>query len=259
MAQCYDKMVSRLLPRYDWLQNELIELVFTDGAEDKFIVDLGGGSGILLDKILTRYPAARCCWVDYSDDFLAVAKRRLEKHGDQVRFVLCPLAEQWETQLPEAPGAICSMSAIHHLDSDGKKDLYARCNAILVPGGWFFNLDEMSTVYDDAYMNTLHYWVRHVDRAGRDVPEGLLGAYDAWQAQFKNWQARNIDNAHLPKVKGDDVHEGYVEQMQWLGVAGFVDVDLFVKFQLWSAIGGRKTATAATSQPDSCMIGGGLG
>ena len=27
MAECYDKMVSRLLPRYDWLQNELLELI----------------------------------------------------------------------------------------------------------------------------------------------------------------------------------------------------------------------------------------
>ena len=244
MAECYDKMVSRLLPRYDWLQNELIELVFADGAEDKLIVDLGAGSGILLDKILTRYPAARCCWVDYSDDFLAVAKRRLERHGDRVHFILCPLAEQWETQLPEAPDAICSMSAIHHLDSDGKQDLYARCNAVLALGGWFFNLDEMSTVYDDAYMNTLHYWVRHVDRAGRDVPEDMRGAYDAWQKQFKNWRVRNIDNVHKAKVKGDDVHESYLEQMQWLVDAGFVDVDLFVKSQLWSAIGGRKPASA---------------
>ena len=245
MAECYDKMVSRLLPRYDWLQNELIDLVFADGAEDKLIVDLGAGSGIFLAKILTRYSSARCCWVDYSDDFLAVAKRRLSEHGDRVRLILCPLAERWEAQLPEAPDAICSMSAIHHLDSDGKKELYARCNAVLAPGGWFFNLDEMSTLYGDAYMNTLHYWVRHVDRAGRDVPADLRSAYDAWRDQFKRWQARNIDNAHLPKVSGDDVHEGYVEQMQWLREAGFVDVDLFLKFQLWSAVGGRKARMAA--------------
>jgi hypothetical protein len=31
--------------------------------------------------------------------------------------------------------------------------------------------------------------------------------------------------------------------MEWLGDIGFVNVDLFVKFQLWSAIGGQKPAT----------------
>ena len=31
-----------------------------------------------------------------------------------------------------------------------------------------------------------------------------------------------------------------IEQMQWLRQTGFVEVDLFVKFQLWSLIGGRK-------------------
>jgi len=240
MAECYDRMVSYLLPRYDWLQNELIELVFADGSDDKFIVDLGAGSGIFLDKVLTRHPTVRCCWVDYSEDFLAVVERRLARYGKKVAFVLMPLTERWEDQLPEAPDVICSMSAIHHLESDQKKSLYARCYESLSSGGWFFNLDEMATIYDDAYMNTLHYWVRHVDRAGRDVPEDLHSACDAWQAQFKNWQVRNIDNAHLPKAGGDDIHEGYVEQMQWLREAGFVHIDLFLKFQLWSAIGGRR-------------------
>ena len=62
MAECYDTMVSRLLPRYDWLQNELIDLVLADGVDDKFIVDLGAGSGIFIERILKRFPASRCCW-----------------------------------------------------------------------------------------------------------------------------------------------------------------------------------------------------
>ena len=240
MALAYDRMVSYLLPRYDFLQNEMIDLIFVHSDANEFIVDLGAGSGIFIDKVLSRYAGARCCWVDYSQDFHKVAIKRLAHHGHRVQFVLSPLEELWESQLAEPPDAICSMSAIHHLGTNGKKELYRRCNTALKPCGWFFNLDEMTTVYNDAYMNTLKYWVRYVDYARPQVPKDMLNFYGAWQDKFKQWKIRNIEHAGQPKAKGDDVHEGYIEQMRWLREAGFVDVDLFVKFQLWSLIGGQK-------------------
>ncbi len=240
MAEAYDKMTSYLVPRYDAFQAELVELLFADGAEDKFIVDLGAGSGILLDKILARSGSARCCWVDYSEDFLAVAKGRLASHGDRVQYVLVPLEQSWQDQLADRPDAICSMSAIHHLTPADKKELYCRCHSLLKPGGWLFNFDEMSAESDDAYMNTLRYWVRYVERAKETVPDHLQPYCREWCERFESWQARNIDNANLPKQKGDDIHQGSHEQMHWLRETGFADVDLFVKFQLWSLIGGRK-------------------
>lgn len=47
-------------------------------------------------------------------------------------------------------------------------------------------------------------------------------------------------NRGQPKTAGDDIHEGYIEQMKWLREAGFVEVELFAKFQLWCVIGGHK-------------------
>ena len=245
MAIAYDKMASYLVPRYDFVQDELIGLLFADGVEDKFVVDLGAGSGILLDKVLERFPAARGCWVDHSQEFLSVARQRLAKYGRRVRFVLARLEGAWEDELAEAPDAICSMSAIHHLESADKRSLYARCFDRLRPGGWFFNADEMATVFPDAYINTLHYWLNHVERARQDVFESLAKHCRLWCEKFDKWRLRTVENAHLPKAAGDDIHQGYVEQMQWLGEIGFVNVDLFVKFQLWSLIGGQKHGASA--------------
>ncbi len=240
MAQTYDKMVSFMLPRCDWLRNELIGLLFADGREDKLIVDLGAGSGILLDMILARFPAAHGCWVDYSNDFGEIARNRLAQYSGRVAFIDSALESSWETQLAERPDAICSMSAIHHLETDEKRALYARCFDTLKPGGLFVNLDEMRTLYDESYIDTMQYWVDHCDGAHGDIPAELAEDYDSWQTRFAKWRMRNIDNADKPKAKGDDIHEGYVEQMQWLHAIGFESVDLFFKFQLWSAIGGHK-------------------
>lgn len=240
MAECYDRMAGYVVPRYDWLQNELIALLFADGVEDKLIVDLGAGSGILLDKILTRHPAARAVWVDFSDDFQAVARRRLARHGRRVQFALAPLENAWQDCLGEAPDAVVSMSAIHHLDTAGKRELYGRIFAVLRPGGWFYNVDETSTLYDDAYRNTLAYWVRHVDEIRQKVPPTLQEACGQFCEKFDGWKRRNLSGDQRAKVAGDDIHEDFLEQMRWLRQAGFAEVDLFLKFQLWSAFGGRK-------------------
>jgi len=240
MAECYDRMAGYLVPRYDWLQNELIALLFADGVEDKRIVDLGAGSGILLDKLLTRHPQARAVWVDFSGDFHTVARRRLARHGRRVEFVLARLEEPWQDRLGEAPHAVCSMSAIHHLEPAAKQELYARIRATLRPGGWFYNVDETATLYDDAYRNTLAYWARHVETTRRHVPPSLEADCRQWCATFERWKQRNMADPPPVKTAGDDIHDGYVQQMRWLRQAGFVEVDLFMKFQLWSAFGGRK-------------------
>ena len=46
-----------------------------------------------------------------------------------------------------------------------------------------------------------------------------------------------------PKTKSDDLHEDYASQLDWLHEVGFAHVDLFIKYHLWCAIGGRKIQT----------------
>jgi tRNA (cmo5U34)-methyltransferase len=239
MAECYDRMAPHLVPHYDLLQNEVIHLLATPTAP-KLIVDLGAGSGIFLEKILTRFPNSRAVWIDYSPDFLSVAQKRLAPVANRVQFIPSTLEDAWERQLPQSPDAICSMSAIHHLESPAKQNLYSRCFHALTPGGRFFNIDEMSTLHPDSYRNTLLRWVRHVDAATLQTPPDLLDYQKAWCARFKNWKARNISNISHPKQKGDDVHESFLDQLTWLRNIGFVEVDLVMKFHLWSTITGRK-------------------
>ena len=238
MAECYDRMTDYLVPRYHMLQDEVIALLLAGGPVG-LLIDLGAGSGIFIEKALRAAPSCRAIWVDYSDDFLAVARHRLAAYEGRVTFVLARLEDDWAARVSCRPDAIVSMSAIHHLDGQAKRRLYGRCFELLRPGGWFYNIDEMSTLFDDAYRRTLLYWLDHVERARLTVPQPLQEHCRAWCEKFRGWRKRNVDNRHLPKQPGDDIHEGYVEQMQGLSQAGFVNVDLFVKFQLWSAIGGQ--------------------
>jgi ubiquinone/menaquinone biosynthesis C-methylase UbiE len=240
MAADYDLMVPHLLPQYGFLQEEMIRQTGLAHLSHPRIVDLGAGSGLFIEKLLDRNPDAACWWVDSSAAFLEVARRRLERFGDRVRFMLCPFEEPWEKELGDPADCIFSMSAIHHLEHDEKRSLYRRCFEALGDGGWFVNTDEMKTLYDDAYLASLHHWVLHVDTSGGSIPAELQEQYRRWNAHFDRWKHRNIDRIDEPRSKGDDLHEGFVEQVRWLKEIGFVEVDVFVKYRLWCSIGGRK-------------------
>ena len=245
MAEMYDHMCRSLVPKYDFLQDEVLDLLAIAPDEQAVFVDLGAGSGILLEKVLTRWPQATCYWVDYSQDFQQVARKRFERQkparfGDRVEYILSPIEADWGSQIGGPADAILSMSAIHHLQEDEKKALYRRCLEMLKPGGWFFNIDEMKTMYKDAYLSSMRLWVQHVQEMGQKLPAERQADYARWKEKFDNWELRNVVNVDEAKTKGDDIHQSFTSQVDWLRECGFENADIFIKYHLWCAIGGRK-------------------
>jgi len=244
MAEVYDRMAPTLTPQYGYLQNEALKILAIAETPSPLVVDLGAGSGIFLEKAMESNSQARCHWVDFSDDFLKVAKQRLKRFGDRVTFTICAIQDDWESAIGEKADAIFSMSAIHHLESERKKTLYRRCHEALKPGGWFVNADEMATPDRNAYLQNLRFWADFVDRAEGKIPRAEMHYYSQWKVHFDGWKRRNIDNFGASKTEGDDIHDDFCEQTTWLKDSGFVDADLFVKYRLWCVIGGKKADKA---------------
>ncbi len=249
MAETYDKMCQLLVPQYDFLQNEVLKIVPFRKDEKLIVIDLGAGSGIFLEKILIMYPRIKCYWIDYSQDFLAVAKRKLRRFKTRVEYILSPIEEEWEEKIVEKVDLIFSMSAIHHLENKEKQKLYRKCYNTLKEYGWFFNIDEMKTIYKDAYLSSLHFWIDHVENSKTKITEEELPFYNKWKTHFDNWRLRNVDNIDRPKAKGDDIHQEFLQQIDWLKEIGFMNVNLFIKYHLWCVIGGQRPPMP-TKKPD---------
>jgi len=203
-------------------------------------LDLGAGSGILIEKVLKEFPDSTCYYLDYSEDFMSVAKEKLEKYHDCVTYIKSDFGDDWESKITRNINVITSMSAIHHLPNANKKKLYEKCYNVLEDEGWFFNIDEMKTTSEDAHLKNLHYWVYHAQKQKNTLPEDLIDSYNEWMEKFDSWKERNINNAHLPKQEGDDIHESFLAQLDWLNEIGFQETDIFCKYFLWGMIGGKK-------------------
>jgi SAM-dependent methyltransferase len=236
-ARAYDAAAPMIHPLYDEVQWRILELLAekADASESFLLVDLGGGSGRLVEKVLERLANARAVLVDQSAAFLAIASERLARFGDRARLVEKRLQDDWAAEFPEAPQAIVSTSAIHHLVADEKQQLYAKCFAALAPGGTFINGDEFRPADDAEFLARLHRWDAHMKSA---LAEGRIPA--SFQATHEHWYARNIRDFGVPHKSGDDCQETAEVQEQYLREAGFMEVNTRWQHEMWGLLVGRR-------------------
>jgi tRNA (cmo5U34)-methyltransferase len=230
-AVAYDQAAERVHPFYLQLQDAILrELSFPLDAE-LLVVDMGGGSGRLVERILDKWPKSRGLVLDQSGPFLALAERRLARFGSRASCVQARLQDDWLSLLPTPPAAIISMSAIHHLDPREKQTFYQRCFAALPPGGRLLNGDELRPDDDAQYLPLLREWVAMWESGIADgsIPPGI-------HAALRGWEDRNVIRFGQPQQSGDDCHETAAAQLDYFRQAGFAETKLLWHEKLWGLL-----------------------
>ena len=76
-AHQYDAEVRKVIPFYDAIQNETLDLVRSVAGEPALWVDTGAGTGALVERALAAFPRTRFVLADPSEAMLAQARLRL--------------------------------------------------------------------------------------------------------------------------------------------------------------------------------------
>jgi len=128
-ASTYTQDIRTDVAAYDVLQDEVARAT---GHGLGRILDLGTGTGETARRVLARHPDASLIGIDENAQMLAAARSALPPE----RVKLC--AGRIEEPLPEGPfDLVTSALCVHHLDGQGKAELFARVRDVLVPGGLF--------------------------------------------------------------------------------------------------------------------------
>ena len=108
-------------------------------------VDLACGPGSISQRLLNRFPEARCIAVDMDPVMLALGQGALGTSGGRLRWVEADIAlQRWLEKLAEpAVDVVLSTTALHWLDSPQLVRLYRDLGALIRPGGVFLNGDNM--------------------------------------------------------------------------------------------------------------------
>ncbi len=179
--------LSREIPHRRIAEELLLEAL--PERVDRFL-DLGTGDGRLIGLVRECHPEARAIGIDSSEPMLERAGERLGgDRGIELRGhdLASPLAE------PGPFDAVVSGLAIHHLEDERKRALFAEVHDLLAPGGVFASLDLVSSATPQ-----LHERFRREIGRVEDDPSDRLADLAA--------------------------------QMGWLRGAGFGDVDCHFKW-----------------------------
>lgn len=125
----YLELMHAELPGYEELQDEVARAA--SGLEPADVLELGTGTGETAERIRRLHPEARLTGIDSSPYMLAAARARL---GQDPLLIVARL----EDPLPPGPyDLVFSALSVHHLDGEGKRDLFRRVARLLRPGGRF--------------------------------------------------------------------------------------------------------------------------
>ena len=131
-SRTYLAMIRGDVSRYDELQEETVRA--SEGVAASRILELGTGTGETTKRMLSAHRGAAFIGIDRSDVMLAIARKTLPEADLRV--------QRLEDSLPAGPfDLVFSALAVHHLDANGKQDLFGRVAASLVPGGRFVLAD----------------------------------------------------------------------------------------------------------------------
>jgi tRNA (cmo5U34)-methyltransferase len=115
------------VPDYERLQDET---VLATGIDARRVLELGTGTGETARRMLMRHPAARVLGIDASPEMLGYARAVLPVERVELR------GARLQDSLPDGPfDLVVSVLTVHHLDGDGKADLFRRIAGLLPPGG----------------------------------------------------------------------------------------------------------------------------
>jgi tRNA (cmo5U34)-methyltransferase len=196
---------------------------------EKFI-DLGCGDGILGAAILGEFPSSRGVLVDFSEPMLQQAREQLKEYSNQLTFLSLDYGNPAWTNSVQARGpfdAIVSGYSIHHQPDARKRQIYEEIFSLLMPGGWFINIEHVSS---EAQLNIDLFEHHYVSaRYAMEQRDGGTRTIDQLAEEYKN-RPDKAANILAPTEL----------QCDWLRKIGYEEVDCYFRIYELAVFGGRR-------------------
>lgn len=215
LAQSYDSLIHRALPRYDEMIDQLVESL--PGSAGR-VLELGCGTGTLTVELARRYPAADLVYVDASREMLEATGARLAAAAPELRArgVLSRFEEL------AAGGAdvdlVVSSISMHHVADKGA--LYRLVFGHLRPGGAFHWADQLAAATPRLQSLLWERWLEFCRLPGNCSHEEIAGL--------------------LEHARAHDHYEPLAVHFRLLREAGFHGVDCLWRSLMWTVVTAEK-------------------
>lgn len=213
-AQDFDRIILKLIPHYPTMVRTLIDAIPFEKSSRLRVIDLGCGTGTVATHVLESFPNAHLTCLDFSENMLASAQKRLAPHP-MVNYVVSDLRYYtFDTKYD----VVVSSLAIHHLPTnEDKYNFYRRVYENLNPGGVFYNADVVLASNDFLQAVCMNEWRQFMTR---------------------NISAEEVENKWIPTYQQEDHPAKLTDQLAWLKDIGYADTDVIWRYFNFAVYGG---------------------
>jgi tRNA (cmo5U34)-methyltransferase len=225
----YDADMDVMHPNRHRMADVIAEVLAAHNVELGSVLDLGTGTGFLLQRLLSRFPGARAVAIDGARQMLVLARTRLGDFAERVDFRVGDFRDLADVcrGIPAAD-AVVSSFALHHLQPEAKSALARTAFAMLNPGGWFLNADLV--LAEDDYLEELIQRMR---------VRGIVHRAAGRDRRFLDEASTQAFLKQMEEKEGDQPQR-LASDLAMLAGAGFAHVTLFWRETREVVVGGAK-------------------
>ncbi len=213
MAESYDSLIRRAVPRYDEMLVRLVDYLPRYAFR---ILELGCGTGNLSLALAARFPEASLTFLDAAPEMLATTRARLERtHPASVgraRFVQS-VFEKINSGLGSFDLVTSSIS-LHHVAD--KESLYRNIRALVEPGGTFRFSDQLRGGSDAIHELNWRRWLEFC-------------------RESENCSEEEVTSL-LEHAAAHDHYTPLEEHFRLLRMAGFTNLDCVWRNLIWGIV-----------------------
>jgi tRNA (cmo5U34)-methyltransferase len=207
----YHAQRRRLVPSFDLFYGTAVDVLSLREGPIRRVLDLGAGTGLMGAAVMVRHPQVELVLVDGAKEMLEQARERLPTSA------ITTVVADMRYRLPDGPfDAVVSALAIHHLEDEDKRELFACVHTVLRPGGAFVNAEHVTG------------------------PSGwLAGVYRGmWREACRAAGAAEEEIAAAEARMETDRCVEVATQLEWMRAAGLRDCDCFFKHLHFAVLAG---------------------
>lgn len=216
----YDREIRRLVPHYDELVAEGIDVLVRLTERGARVLDLGCGTGRMTRAILAARPDAQVLLLDVDPRALELARGRFAAEAPgQLTF----LSGSFHDPLPRCDAVVASLSLHHISELEDKTRVYRNVFDALAPGGLFLVLDASVSGHPILAGAAMDRWARWMGEHGIDDA--------AARRHFADWSK-------------EERYQSLADELRALGAAGFSQPECFFRRGAVAVYGGLRPGAA---------------
>jgi tRNA (cmo5U34)-methyltransferase len=170
-ATSYNQDVRQTIPFYETIHLETIDLVRRARPGVSRWLDVGGGTGYLIELALPHFPGTQFILADPSQAMLDQAAQRLQGVPDQRLKILPPIGSQsllpWDSPPPQV---VTALMCHHYLQAPAHREALWACCQVLDDDGLFITFENIAPSTERGLQIGLERWKHFQLEHGRSLP-----------------------------------------------------------------------------------------